>query len=81
MTKKIKEDTSGLVQDITAWVLGFLRRERRLPNAETVKYAFVNTFGYEVSPLLKQLVEHAIENVKSMPVYKQLTNNHKQPKQ
>lgn len=81
MTKKIKEDTSGLVQDITKWVLGFLRRESRLPTKETVIYAYTHSFGYADSPLLDQLVHRAIDNVMSMPYYKQVKNKQKQSKQ
>lgn len=81
MIKKIKEDTSGLVQDITKWVLGFLKRESRLPTKETVIYAYTHTFGYSESPLLEQLVKRAINNVMSMPFYKQVKNKQKQSKQ
>ncbi len=76
--KKIKEDTSGLVQDITLWVLGYLKRESRLPNSETIIYAFTHTFGYSQSPLLEQLVKRAVENVLSMPVYKLVNNKQKE---
>lgn len=81
MMKKIKEDTSGLVQDMTTWVLGYLKREGRLPSHYFVKNTFVYTFGYGESPLLEQLAKRAVDNVMSMPYYKQVKNKQKQPKQ
>lgn len=81
MKKKIKEDTSGLVQDMTKWVLGFLKREGRLPSHYFVKNTFVHTFGYNDSPLLEQLAKWAVDNVMSTPVYKQTTKKQKQVKQ
>lgn len=81
MTKKIKEDTSGLVQDMTTWVMGYVKREGRLPSHQFVKNTFVYTFGYGASPLLEQLAKWAVDNVMSMPIYKQLKNKQKQAKQ
>lgn len=81
MKNKIKEDTSGLVQDITHWVLSYLRRNSRLPSKEKVIYVYTHTYGYAESPLLDQLVHWAIDNVMSMPVYKRTTKKQKQTKQ
>ena len=72
--KHIKEDTTGLTQEITLWIMHYAQSENRRPPFDSAFYHMTHERGYQGSPLLKRLIKIAFENVSSMPTYQQIMN-------
>ena len=64
--KHIKEDTTGLTQEITLWIMHYAQSENRRPPFDSALYHMTHERGYQG--------KIAFENVSSMPTYQQIMN-------